>query len=198
MPISRYVQFLPGAWLPPPSLQRFADNDEGVLMFKHVIRPPSPALVIAMIALAIALGGTAVAASRGGGTKAVTKLIKKLAPTLSVKHARTATALSNVTYVKGNVVDAPPNNGGTFTESPASNADCPGGTVLIGSYAVGGGEGVEASPSNVNGTPPAGVEFYFDNFENVDRPTNYAIAICAPAASVTNPDGLAPREATRR
>ena len=161
------------------------------------VRLPSPALVISTIALALVLGGTAVAASKGGDSKADTKLIKKLAPTLSVKHAATATALSNVTYVKGNVVDAPANGGTSFTESDPSNANCPPSTVLIGSYAYAGGDGVEASPSTVHGTPPSGVQFFFDNFVDTDYSTNYAIAICAKAASVTNPDGLAPREAPR-
>lgn len=53
-----------------------------------------------MIALALVLGGTAVAATSGtpGDTKADTKLMRKLAPTLSVKHAKTA---SNATRVGG-------------------------------------------------------------------------------------------------
>ncbi len=59
-------------------------------------RLPSPALVVSMLALALALGGTAVAASTGSDTKADTKLVKKLAPTLSVKHATTADALSTL------------------------------------------------------------------------------------------------------
>jgi hypothetical protein len=48
---------------------------------------PSPALVISMLALALVLGGTAVAASTSGDTKADTALVKKLAPSLSVKQA---------------------------------------------------------------------------------------------------------------
>lgn len=61
-------------------------------MFKRRFRLPSPALVLSMVALSIVLGGTAVAAStaKHGDKKADTKLIKKLAPTLSVKHAKTA------------------------------------------------------------------------------------------------------------
>src|SRR5215475_4718696 len=61
-------------------------------MFKRRFRLPSPALVISMVALSLVLGGTAVAAStaKHGDKKADTKLIKKLAPTLSVKHAKTA------------------------------------------------------------------------------------------------------------
>jgi len=64
---------------------------------------PSPALVIAMVALALVLGGTAVAASTSAPlTKsAVTKLVKQLAPKLSVKHAKTA---GNATTAGGQTV----------------------------------------------------------------------------------------------
>src|SRR5438270_11307205 len=63
-----------------------------VRMFKRRFRLPSPALVISMVTLSLVLGGTAVAAStaKHGDKKADTKLIKKLAPSLSVKHAKTA------------------------------------------------------------------------------------------------------------
>jgi hypothetical protein len=61
-------------------------------MFKRFVRLPSPALVISMLALALVLGGTAVAATTSvhADKKADIKLIKQLAPTLSVKHAKTA------------------------------------------------------------------------------------------------------------
>lgn len=61
-------------------------------MFKRRFRLPSPALVISMVALCLVLGGTAVAASTAThkDAKADTKLVKKLAPSLSVKHAKTA------------------------------------------------------------------------------------------------------------
>jgi hypothetical protein len=63
-------------------------------MFKRVSRLPSPAAVISMIALLLVLGGTAVAATRSDpDTTADTKLIKKIAPTLSVKHAKDADKL---------------------------------------------------------------------------------------------------------
>ncbi len=67
-------------------------------MFKPRLRLPSPALVIAMVALALVLGGTAIAAGTAAPlTKATgTKLIKKLAPTLSVKHAKGADKLGGV------------------------------------------------------------------------------------------------------
>jgi hypothetical protein len=73
-------------------------------MSKRVFRLPSPALVIAMVALALVLGGTAVAATTSGTplTKTTgTKLIKHLAPTLSVKHAKTA---GDATTVGGQTV----------------------------------------------------------------------------------------------
>lgn len=58
---------------------------------ERLFRLPSPALVISMVALALVLGGTAVAATTGthADAKADTKLVKKLAPTLSVKDAKT-------------------------------------------------------------------------------------------------------------
>ena len=101
-------------------------------MFKRAFRLPSPALVISMIALGLVLGGTAVAASVGGDTAADTTLIKKLAPSLSVKKAKTADALGRVTYVTGNTVDAPGNGGSGFHETAASIATCPLSTIVIG------------------------------------------------------------------
>ena len=72
-------------------------------MFKPRFRLPSPALVVAMLALAVALGGTAFAAnsaatkSKHKDQKADIKLIKKLAPTLSVKHAKSANSATTAT-----------------------------------------------------------------------------------------------------
>jgi len=68
-------------------------------MFKRRFRLPSPALVISMITLSLVLGGTAFAASTAThkDKKADIKLIKKLAPTLSVKHAKTADSATNAT-----------------------------------------------------------------------------------------------------
>ena len=55
-------------------------------------RLPSPALVISTVALSLVLGGAAFAATAATHTdaKADTKLIKKVAPSLSVKHADSA------------------------------------------------------------------------------------------------------------
>src|SRR5215831_9058754 len=72
-------------------------------MSQRRFRLPSPALVVSMLALAVALGGTAFAAnsaiakSKNSDRKADTKLIKKLAPTLSVKHAKTAASATTAT-----------------------------------------------------------------------------------------------------
>jgi hypothetical protein len=70
---------------------------------KGRLRAPSPALVIALIALFVALGGTSYAASKVIVTKhkdakADTKLVKKLAPSLSVKHAKTANSATTAAH----------------------------------------------------------------------------------------------------
>ena len=64
-------------------------------MLKPRLRAPSPALVISLVALFLALGGTSYAASKviltkHKDAKPDTALVKKLAPSLSVKHAKTA------------------------------------------------------------------------------------------------------------
>jgi hypothetical protein len=70
---------------------------------KRGLRTPSPALVISLVALFVALGGTSLAASKAIATghhkdkKADTRLIKKLAPKLSVKHAKTANSATSAT-----------------------------------------------------------------------------------------------------
>ena len=69
-------------------------------MFKHRLRAPSPAFVISLIALFLALGGTSYAATKVTFTKhkdakADTTLVKRLAPSLSVKHAKAADNATN-------------------------------------------------------------------------------------------------------
>src|SRR5438105_3458660 len=112
-------------------------------MFKRTVRLPSPALVIATIALALVGGGTALAASVGGDTTEDTTLIHKLAPSLTVKKALTATALGRVTYVYGTTVDAPGNGGSGFHGTNPSIATCPLNTDVLGTATYGGGPGVE-------------------------------------------------------
>src|SRR3954470_21834993 len=65
-----------------------------------VLRAPSPAIVISLIALFLALGGTSYAATKVVLTKhkdakADTTLVGRLAPSLSVEHAKTADNATN-------------------------------------------------------------------------------------------------------
>ena len=41
------------------------------------------------------------------------------------------------------------------------------------------------------------VSGFFDNFNNIDEPNNFVIAICAAAASVSDPSGFTPTVITR-
>jgi hypothetical protein len=212
-------------------------------MFRHRMRAPSPAFVISLIALFLALGGTSYAATKVTLTKhkdakADTTLVKRLAPSLSVKHAKTAdnatnavnatntvnathatsadsatnatnatnathatnattaqtanvaNAIGAVTYVKGTVRDAPANGGSGYAESTESDAFCPAGTVVIGTASHSNDQGVEASDVLVATTTQ--VSGFFDNFNNSDEPNNFVIAICAAAASASDPSGFTP------
>jgi hypothetical protein len=207
------------------------------------MRAPSPAFVISLIALFLALGGTSYAATKVTLTKhkdakADTTLVKRLAPSLSVKHAKTAdnatnavnatntvnathatsadsatnatnatnathatnattaqtanvaNAIGAVTYVKGTVRDAPANGGSGYAESTESDAFCPAGTVVIGTASHSNDQGVEASDVLVATTTQ--VSGFFDNFNNSDEPNNFVIAICAAAASASDPSGFTP------
>ena len=198
-------------------------------MFKLRFRLPSPALVVAMVTLSLVLGGTAVATTTAThkDARADSVLVKKLAPSLSVKHAKTADnatsavnatnavnathatsadnatnatnattaqtanvakAIGAVTYVKGTVRDAPANGGSGFAESTESDAFCPAGTVVIGTASHANDQGVEVSELLVATTTQ--VAGFFDNFNNIDEPNNFVIAICAAAASVNDPSGF--------
>ena len=212
-------------------------------MFRHRMRAPSPAFVISLIALFLALGGTSYAATKVTLTKhkdakADTTLVKRLAPSLSVKHAKTANnatdavnatnaanathatsadsatnatnatnathatnattaqtanvanAIGAVTYVKGTVRDAPANGGSGYAESTESDAFCPAGTVVIGTASHSNDQGVEASDVLVATTTQ--VSGFFDNFNDIDEPNNFVIAICAAAASASDPSRFTP------
>jgi hypothetical protein len=65
---------------------------EGVQMLKRIRRLPSPALVISIIALVVAVGGGtfAIALNKHDTKKIVNKQIEKKAPKLSVKRAEKA------------------------------------------------------------------------------------------------------------
>src|SRR6476619_1069727 len=186
-------------------------------MFKLRFRLPSPALVVAMVTLSLVPGGTAVATTTAThkDARADSVLVKKLAPSLSVTHAKSADNATNatnatnannannattaqtanvakaigaVTYVKGTVRDAPANGGSGFAESTESDAFCPAGTAVIGTASHANDQGVEASEVLVaTATQVAG---FCDNFNNIDEPNNFVIAICAAAASVNDPSGF--------
>lgn len=70
-------------------------------MLKSVRRRPSPALAISSVALFLALGGGAVAAATSDTTKdkrIATRVVRHLAPTLSVAHAAAAGTANNATH----------------------------------------------------------------------------------------------------
>ena len=205
-------------------------------MFKRRFRLPSPALVVSMVTLSLVLGGTAVAATTAThkDARADSALVKRLAPSLSVKHAKSADnatsavnatnaanathatsadsatnatnattaqtanvaqSIGAVTYVKGTVRDAPANGGSGFAESTESDAFCPAGTVVIGTASHANDQGVEVSEVLVATTTQ--VAGFFDNFNNIDEPNNFVIAICAAAARVSDPSGFTSKVMTR-
>jgi len=115
---------------------------------------PSPALLIAIVALIAALAGTAIAADPVANTSALTKKkvkkivkkqINKLAPGLSVANADNATNAGNAQNAEnsnqlgGVAADAYLRNVEIVTAQSASNssnksvtATCPAGKVLVG------------------------------------------------------------------
>ncbi|HEY2354192.1 MAG TPA: hypothetical protein VGH79_04755 [Gaiellaceae bacterium] len=100
-------------------------------MFKRRLRLPSPALVISMLALSLVLGGTAIAATKGGNPDAAADkaLIKKMAPTLSVKNAKELAGKPASSYeAKSSIMWAVVSNSG----SPAVVRSTPGVTVSSG------------------------------------------------------------------
>lgn len=108
-------------------------------MFKPRFRLPSPALVISMITLSLVLGGTAVAAStaKHGDKKADTKLVKKLAPTLSVKHANSATnASSAASATHATSADSATNATNATHANTADSATTAGDATTVGHMTV--------------------------------------------------------------
>ena len=108
-------------------------------MFKPRFRLPSPALVISLIALSLVLGGTAVAAgtAKHKDAKADTKLVKKLAPSLSVKHAKTAnSATSAASAAHATSADSATN--ATHATSADSATNATNATTAANANALGG------------------------------------------------------------
>jgi hypothetical protein len=141
-------------------------------MFKLRFRLPSPALVVAMLALAVALGGTAFAANSAAtktkhkDKKADIKLIKKLAPTLSVKHAKTAdsaTIATSATHAA--TADSATNATDSTNATNAGNATHLGGVAASSYLTDAGAIFVSTGTSNwaaLNTTDPIDF-FYGDN-----------------------------------
>jgi hypothetical protein len=126
-------------------------------MFRPRFRLPSPALVISLIALSLALGGTAVAAgtavylTKTSGTR----LVKHLAPTLSVKSARSASGQAPLASGKteyGTIGSQPPATGTGAGDEIGDNASLPFPAPVALDDAHVQLVGAEATPSQCPGT----------------------------------------------
>jgi hypothetical protein len=106
-------------------------------MYKRKFRLPSPALVISMVTLSLVLGGTAFAAStaKHKDARADTKLVKKLAPKLSVKHAKTATNANHANTADNATTATTADNATNLGGQPASayltSSDVQSGTFFL-------------------------------------------------------------------
>ena len=123
---------------------------------KKVIRRPSPALVLAIVALIAALGGTAFAKGHPD-KKADKKLIKsqinKLAPGLSVGHATTANSANTVGGLSFGKFDyRAAANSSTVTIATFGNVvllgECPSGTTDL--FATSNGPTLVFKSSNIS------------------------------------------------
>ena len=181
-------------------------------MSKKFRRTPSPALVVAIVALVLAASGTAVAASKlvsGNSLIKVNSLsgnrlkngsvtgkqiaVKTLGKVPSAATADTATSattattagsapISNVTYVTAN--GSAPFNGGS-APYPLT-ATCPSGTTVIG----GGGSVADETLGYLNDSYPTGktgwtADFFNEDVNNQSSLPVTVTAICAPAAATT-------------
>jgi hypothetical protein len=91
------------------------------------VRLPSPALVIAVLALAFAMGGGVLALANSGGNKVIKKIaqreIKRLAPGLSVAHAESAGTAANAQALGGSPASAFLPSGAVRADAAATSAD---------------------------------------------------------------------------
>jgi hypothetical protein len=101
---------------------------------KRVFRRPSPAMVVAIVALIVALGGTAIGAAfvtKKQSKKIAKNQINKLAPGLSVASAKKADSAANAEDVLWAIVNDPA-GGGNATVFAAGQS----GTTLIDDVGV--------------------------------------------------------------
>jgi hypothetical protein len=137
-------------------------------MFKFRFRLPSPALVISLIALSLVLGGTAVAAgtAKHKDAKADTKLVRKLAPSLSVKHAKTAnSATTAASATHATSADSATNATHATSADSATNAtNATNATTAANANALGG----VAASSYVQNSGTVYVQVGYANWEVFD------------------------------
>ncbi len=111
---------------------------------------PSPALIIAVIALVVAVGGGtfAIASSRNSTTKVVTKIVKKLAPRLSVNHAKTADSATSADHA-GSADSA--TTAGTVSDGAITNAKLGGNAVTGANVQDGSLTGSDLAAETITG-----------------------------------------------
>ena len=158
------------------------------MQWKH--SRPSPALVVAVMALVAALAGTAVAQEAGTSAKPVTKKkvkkiadkrISKAAPGLAVASAG---ALEEVEYVRSDVVTVPAGlSGGAIATCPEGKVATGGGGAFPG---LSGTNWERSYPSNGNTNQAGFTAWEFAIRNQGGQPRNIrAYVICVNANSTT-------------
>jgi hypothetical protein len=134
-------------------------------MKKVLSRRPSPAVIIAVVALVAALGGTAVA---GGGF-------------LTKKKFKNQALRGPVTYATSSV-DVPSTNGGTGSSGFTASSSCPPGT-----HAIGGGVRLSNEADQyVNDSYPTASGWAATIYNGNDSTLPVSVtAICATAKNVS-------------
>jgi hypothetical protein len=185
---------------------------------RHV-RMPSAGLLVAIVALVVALSGTAYAGMTLGKNSVGTKQLKNKAVTndklakaavgsgkiakgaittgkLSTKLvAPSATTLAKVTYVQSANITAPAAPAPGTPSDTKGSVDCPTGTS-----AISGGFTTSAGAEEINESQPTfatpgqaatGWDGFVDNFGNTDQ--SFSVwAICAPVTTGVSPSGPGP------
>jgi hypothetical protein len=185
-------------------------------------RPPTPSagLLVAIVALVVALSGTAYAGMTLGKNSVGTKQLKNKAVTndklakaavgngkiakgaitsgkLSTKLvAPSATALAKVTYVQSADITSPKApTAGTPSDTKGS-IDCPTGTSAISGGFTTSAAALEINESQPTFTTPGqaatGWDGFIDNFDINNDHTFSVWAICAPVTTGVSPSGPGP------